>query len=57
MPVLPVFLLEPLWEQFAALLPARPVVAPSHPLGFHRRRVPERVVFEPVIAALAHGSG
>jgi len=27
-PVLPVCLLEPLWEQFAALLPVRPVVAP-----------------------------
>ena len=57
MPVLPVCLLEPLWEQFAALLPARPLVAPSHPLGCHRRRIPERVVFEHVIAALVHGSG
>lgn len=57
MPVLPVCLLDPLWEQFAALLPARPVVAPSHPLGRHRRRIPERVVFEHVIAALVHGSG
>ena len=57
MPVLPVCLLDPLWEQFAALLPARPVVAPSHPLGCHRRRIPERVVFEHVIAALVHGSG
>jgi transposase len=56
-PVLPVCLLDPLWEQFAALLPARPVVAPSHPLGRHRRRIPERVVFEHVIAALVHGSG
>jgi transposase len=56
-PVLPVCLLDPLWEQFAALLPARPTVAPSHPLGRHRRRIPERVVFEHVIAALVHGSG
>jgi transposase len=56
-PVLPVCLLDPLWEQFAALLPARPVVAPSHPLGCHRRRIPERVVFDHVIAALVHGSG
>jgi transposase len=56
-PVLPVCLLDPLWEQFAALLPARPVVAPSHPLGCHRRRIPERVVFAHVIAALVHGSG
>ncbi len=57
MPVLPVCLVDPLWEQFAALLPARPVVAPSHPLGCHRRRIPERVVFDHVLAALVHGSG
>jgi transposase len=56
-PVLPVCLLDPLWEQFAALLPARPAVAPSHPLGRHRRRISERVVFDLVIAALVHGSG
>lgn len=57
MPALPVCLLTPLWEQFAALLPARPVFAPSHPLGCHRRRIAERVVFDQVIAALVHGSG
>ncbi len=57
MPVLPVCLLEPVWEQFAALVPERPVVAPSHPLGCHRPRVPDRVVFEHVVAALVHGSG
>lgn len=57
MPALPVCLLEPIWAQFAALLPARPTVVPSHPLGCHRRRVPDRVVFEHVIQALVHGSG
>ena len=57
MPVLPVCLLEPLWVQFAALLPERPVVSPSHPLGCHQRRIPDRVVFEHVIAALVNGSG
>jgi transposase len=56
-PVLPVCLVDPLWEQFAVLLPVRPVVAPSHPLGCHRRRIPERVVFDHVLAALVHGSG
>jgi IS5 family transposase len=56
-PVLPVCLVDPLWEQFVALLPTRPVVAPSHPLGCHRRRIPERVVFDHVLAALVHGSG
>ncbi len=57
MPVLPVCLVDPLWEQFVALLPKRPPVAPSHPLGRHRRRIPERVVFDHVLAALVHGSG
>jgi hypothetical protein len=56
-PALPVCLLEPIWAEFAALLPSRPAVVPSHPLGCHRRRVGDRVVFEHVIAALVHGSG
>ena len=57
MPVLPACLLEPVWVQFAALLPERPAVSPAHPLGCHRRRVSDRVVFEHVVAALVHGSG
>ena len=57
MPAVPVSLLTPIWEQFAALLPDRPVVAPTHPLGCHRRRIPDRVVFAHVVAALVHGSG
>jgi hypothetical protein len=57
MPVLPVCLVEPLWVQFSALLPERPRVSPTHPLGCHRRRIDDRVVFEHVIAALVHGSG
>jgi DDE family transposase len=56
-PVLPVCLLEPLWVQLSALLPERPLVSPTHPLGCHRPRIPDRVVFEHVIAALVHGSG
>jgi transposase len=56
-PVVPVCLFAPVWEQFAALLPAQPVVDPGHPLGCHRPRVPDRVVFEHVVAALVHGSG
>ena len=54
---MPVCLLEPLWDQFSALLPERPLVSPTHPLGCHRLRVADRVVFEHVIAALVHGSG
>jgi hypothetical protein len=56
-PALPSCLLEPLWDQFAALLPARPEFAADHPLGCHRRRVPDRTVFEHLVLALVHGSG
>jgi transposase len=56
-PAVPVSLMDPVWEQFAVLLPDHPAVAPTHPLGCHRRRVPDRVVFEHVVAALVHGSG
>ena len=58
MPALPSCLLEPVWGEFAALLgEERPGFDPAHPLGCHRRRIPDRVVFEHVIAALVHGSG
>ena len=57
MPALPVCLLEPLWVQFSALLPERPRFSPTHPLGCHRQRIADRVVFEHVLAALVHGSG
>jgi len=56
-PVLPVCLFEPLWVQFSALLPERPRFSPTHPLGCHRERIADLVVFEHVIAALVHGSG
>ncbi len=35
----------------------RPQFDPGHPLGCHRRRIPDRVVFEHVVDALVHGSG
>ncbi len=57
MPAVPVSLLEPVWAEFAALLPGRPAVAPGHPLGCHRPRIPDRIVFEHVVEALVHGSG
>src|ERR1041384_8397647 len=59
MPLLPASLIEPLWVEFAALIGAhdRPEFSPSHPWGCHRRRIPDRVVFEHVLAALVHGSG
>jgi transposase len=52
MPALPTYLIEPIWEQFSALLPARKV---DHPLGCHRARIPERVVFEKLVAVLVFG--
>ena len=57
MPAVPSSLIEPLWVEFAALLPGRPEYVPTHPLGCHRRRIPDRVVFEHVVRALIHGSG
>ena len=57
MPAMPSSLLEPVFVQFEALLPQRPAVDPAHPLGCHRRRIPDRVVFELVVAALVFGCG
>ncbi len=57
MPAIPVCLLDPVWEPFAVLPPPHPVVVLTHPLVFHRQRIPNRVVFEHVVAALVHGSG
>lgn len=57
MPAVPASLVDPIWEQFAVLLAVRPAVAPTHPLGRHRTRIPDRVVFAHVVAALVHGSG
>ena len=42
MPALQPYIIEPIWEQFSALLPEREV---HHPLGCHRSRIPDRVVF------------
>ena len=58
MPLLPASLTEPLWVEFAALIESdRPEFDPTHPWGCHRRRIPDRVVFDHVLAALVHGSG
>ena len=55
MPAIPSWLLEPLWDQFAALLPPRPVYDPSHPLGCHRPRISDRLIFEKLIQVLRFG--
>ena len=56
---MPACLIEPLWGEFADLIGAerQPEFSANHPWGCHRRRVPDRVVFDHVIAALVHGSG
>jgi hypothetical protein len=58
-PLLPASISEPLWVEFAALIGAddRPEFSPTHPWGRHRRRIPDRVVFDHPIAAPVHGSG
>ena len=55
MPAIPSWLLEPLWDQFAALLPDRPVYDPSHPLGCHKPRIADRIIFEKLIQVLRFG--
>ena len=54
MPALPSSILEPLWVQIAALLPVRQV---DHPLGCHRPRIPDRLVFDKLIQVLVFGCG
>ncbi len=52
MPALPPYIIEPIWRQFLALLPSREV---NHPLGCHRPRIPDHVVFEKLIQVLVFG--
>jgi transposase len=46
------YIIEPIWDQFRALLPERKV---DHPLGCHRPRIPDRVVFEKLMQVLVFG--
>ncbi|MFB7915893.1 IS5 family transposase [Streptomyces sp. NPDC056061] len=55
MPVLPPWLTEPLRDQFAALMPQRPKFDPAHPLGCHRRRIGDRIVFDKLLQVLRFG--
>jgi len=51
-PALPSSVIDPLWDQFAALIPEREV---AHPWGCHRPRIPDRVVFDKLIQVLVFG--
>jgi hypothetical protein len=51
-PVPPSWLIEPLWDQFSALLPERPRYHPDHPLRCHRPRIDDRIVFDKLLQLL-----
>src|SRR5829696_2002401 len=51
-PALPPYIIDPIWEQFRALLPQRET---NHPLGCHRPRISDRVVFEKLVQILVFG--
>lgn len=53
MPAVPSSIIDPIWEQFRALIP--PVID-THPLGCHRPRVPDRVVFDRLVQVLVLGA-
>jgi hypothetical protein len=51
-PALQPYLIEPIFEQFSSLIPERQT---THPLGCHRPRLPDRIVFEKLIQVLVFG--
>jgi len=51
-PALPPYLIEPIWQQLKALLPESRT---NHPLGCHRPRIPDRLVFEKLVEVLVFG--
>jgi transposase len=51
-PAIQPYIIEPIWEQFYALLPEHKT---DHPLGCHRRRIPDHVVFEKLVQILVFG--
>ena len=52
MPAIPSSIIEPVWDQVRALLPPHP---DDHPLGCHRPRIPDRVVFDKLVQVLVFG--
>lgn len=54
MPALPSCLTDPIWAQVQALIPQP---EDHHPLGCHRRRISDRVVFDLLVNALVFGAG
>jgi len=52
-PAVPSSIIEPIWVQFEALIP--PVVD-EHPLGCHRPRIADRIVFDKLVQVLVLGA-
>ena len=52
MPAVPSSIIEPIWDQFQVLIPP---VADQHPLGCHRPRIADRLVFDKLIQILVLG--
>ncbi len=52
MPAIASSIIEPIWEQGGNLLPPQP---DTHPLGCHRPRVPDRIVFDKLVQVLVFG--
>ncbi|MFV0373870.1 transposase, partial [Microbacterium sp.] len=53
MPAVPSSIIDPLWHQFEALVP--PVID-EHPLGCHRPRVSDRIIFDKLVQVLVYGA-
>jgi transposase len=52
MPAIQSCFIEPIWDQLSALLPAR---QSDHTLGCHRRRVPDRLIFDKLVKVAVFG--
>jgi transposase len=52
MPAVPSSIIEPIWDQFAALIPAP---EDHHPLSCHRPRIEDRIVFNKLVQVVVFG--
>ncbi|MBM6405667.1 IS5 family transposase [Phycicoccus sp. CSK15P-2] len=52
MPAVPSWVIDPVWDQFEALVPE---IIDTHPLGCHNPRIPDRVVFGKLVQVLVVG--
>jgi len=53
-PAIPSFILDPIWQQVQALLPPH---HDHHPLGCHRPRIDDRLVFDKLVQVVVFGVG